>query len=177
MAKKLPVAQQQQRDQRMAFEYARGSSPERIAAIHNVSERTVRRALARWRKQAPELTAPDPIDAFRDQRLRFEAAISELGEMRNPKSPDRVDGLAKTEAIRLQMRVMQQIWDLDTAMGFLPAADWNSPASREAVGRSYKRWLRQQLGEKEGWEDDVIGLLEQLFVRWLRYAKQVDERP
>jgi hypothetical protein len=171
VAKRLPAEDQEKRDRRIAFESVRGLSVPHIALRHGVSQRTVHRALGRWWEHFPSLFEADAVKEVELELARSYAAIEELAELRGRGNP----GLVRIRAIRAQMRIMKDIWELRQAMGLLP--DFGSRQSRLHFAGDFWAWIRRRLEKEQGWSHDHVEFLHFLIEDRLANSDKANPPP
>jgi hypothetical protein len=171
MAKRLSREAQRKRDHMMACESLCGVLETHIALRHRVSRHTVQRALRRAREEAPSLSELDAIEEVERYISRQYAAIEELAEMRIPGTPPEV----RIRAIRTQLRILKDIWELKRAMGLLP--DFGSYPSRLHFAREFWAWIRLRLEKELGWGHEGVEFLHFLIEDWLENGNKADPPP
>ena len=171
MATRLNQDAQEKRDYLMALESLRGVLDIEIAMRHGVSRPTVGRALKRWRENHAPLSEGDAIEEVRLHIARLYAAVDELAEMRGDGVPTEV----AISAIKAQMQILKDIWELERAVGLLP--DVSSRQSRAHFARDLWAWLRFRLEQEQGWPHDGMQFLHLLIEDWLANANKKDPPP
>lgn len=171
MAVRQPKTQQYRQDQQIVLALLNGSTQAEAAARHGVSERTVRRALKRWKESRPKsLDLSDPLEQLADQLHFLQVAKEDLAEIRcDPASSERTT----IAAIAAQLKVQREHTDLMIATGLLPSAgDEDMPLERFSA--SFFQWCRRRgsADESPPLPPEVIEFLHHLLEDWSAAEKR-----